>query len=280
MAPAGRLAVGDAARRIQNKGGEKMDMKLISNLSMRGGAGTCVRLAAAVAFFAAGSAFAKTPDGMPPSEETVCSALSGAAFGLCNAYCEAQDCDVHPRPSCPVLRRNFEKITGSPVFPCDRGCGDEIVQRGEDCDPPGSECPDGRICNMDCTCPEPFCGDGIVDSGEQCDGSPCTTGLPCDDDCMCGTEPLVCCQCAGATAPMCMDDVSQPDCLAKPGCTIGPAGSTCDPELGRCVPELTQCCQCPNECLAVTSPDQCPTNCTPVPAPSACDAAGVCRPSP
>jgi hypothetical protein len=155
-----------------------MDMKLISNLSMRGGAGTCVRLAAAVAFFAAGSAFAKTPDGMPPSEETVCSALSGAAFGLCNAYCEAQDCDVHPRPSCPVLRRNFEKITGSPVFPCDRGCGDEIVQRGEDCDPPGSECPDGRICNMDCTCPEPFCGDGIVDSGEQCDGSPCTTGLP------------------------------------------------------------------------------------------------------
>jgi hypothetical protein len=28
---------------------------------------------------------AKTPDGMPPSEEEVCSGLQGAAFGLCNA---------------------------------------------------------------------------------------------------------------------------------------------------------------------------------------------------
>ena len=32
-----------------------------------------------------------TPDGMPPSQETVCDGLSGAAFGLCNAFCEAQD---------------------------------------------------------------------------------------------------------------------------------------------------------------------------------------------
>ena len=45
---------------------------------------------------------AKTPDGVPPSQETVCSGLTGAAFGLCNAYCEAQDCDVHPRPSCAL----------------------------------------------------------------------------------------------------------------------------------------------------------------------------------
>ena len=68
-----------------------------------------------------GRAFALgTPDGQPPSRETVCDGLHGAAFGLCNAYCEAQDCDVHPRPSCAQLRKNFLKKTGSPVFPCDR----------------------------------------------------------------------------------------------------------------------------------------------------------------
>ncbi len=62
---------------------------------------------------------AGTPDGVPPSVEQVCSGLHGAAFGLCNAYCEAQDCDVHPRPSCEVLRKNFEKQTGQTRFPCD-----------------------------------------------------------------------------------------------------------------------------------------------------------------
>src|SRR5689334_22004058 len=66
-------------------------------------------------------ASAKTPDGLPPSVETVCSGLFGAARGLCNAFCEAQDCDVHPRPSCDQLRSNFAKQTGSSVFPCEQG---------------------------------------------------------------------------------------------------------------------------------------------------------------
>jgi hypothetical protein len=37
--------------------------------------------------------FAMTPDGSPPSEEAVCDELTGAAHGLCNAFCEAMDCD-------------------------------------------------------------------------------------------------------------------------------------------------------------------------------------------
>jgi hypothetical protein len=39
--------------------------------------------------------FAQTPDGLTPSEETVCddAGLTGAARGLCNAFCEAMDCD-------------------------------------------------------------------------------------------------------------------------------------------------------------------------------------------
>src|SRR5262245_35311384 len=133
---------------------------------------------------------AKTPDGMPPSEEEVCSDLQGHAFGLCNAYCEAQDCDVHPRPSCEVLRRNFARLTGSMVFPCDAFCGDGTVdQRTEECDPPGSACMDERACQMDCTCPEPACGDGILDAGEDCDppGSACASAASriCQEDCTC-----------------------------------------------------------------------------------------------
>jgi len=38
---------------------------------------------------------AQTPDKDTPAEETVCddAGLTGAAWGLCNAYCEAMDCD-------------------------------------------------------------------------------------------------------------------------------------------------------------------------------------------
>jgi hypothetical protein len=68
-----------------------------------------------------GVARAKTYDLSPPSKETICDDLSGAAFGLCNAYCEAVDCDSrddHQIP-CQMLRRAFEKATGSDIFPCD-----------------------------------------------------------------------------------------------------------------------------------------------------------------
>lgn len=68
---------------------------------------------------------AKTPDGLPPSVETVCDGQTGAAFGLCNAYCEAMDCDS-PAPhasatACAKVGSHFQRITGSPV-PCDSSC--------------------------------------------------------------------------------------------------------------------------------------------------------------
>ncbi len=68
---------------------------------------------------------AKTPDGKPPSEETVCDGLTGAAFGLCNAYCEAMDCDSpnhHASDNaCAQVKRNFERKTGQPL-PCEVAC--------------------------------------------------------------------------------------------------------------------------------------------------------------
>lgn len=72
-----------------------------------------------------GAASAKTPDGMPPSVETVCDNETGAAFGLCNAYCEAMDCDSpnhHASDNgCEHVKANFERKTGRPL-PCEVQC--------------------------------------------------------------------------------------------------------------------------------------------------------------
>lgn len=83
-----------------------------------------------VAVLAAGSAAAKTPDGETPSEEPVCDEMSGAAFGLCNAYCEAMDChlandgddttepNASPRACLRVLE-NYIKLTAEVMLPCE-----------------------------------------------------------------------------------------------------------------------------------------------------------------
>jgi hypothetical protein len=72
-----------------------------------------------------GSVSAKTPDGKTPAEETVCDNESGAAYGLCNAYCEAMDCtDPNQHASdkgCESVKKNFEKKTGRPL-PCLMTC--------------------------------------------------------------------------------------------------------------------------------------------------------------
>ena len=70
-------------------------------------------------------ASASTPDGQTPAEETVCDGQIGAAFGLCNAYCEAMDCDS-PEPeasprACERVRDNYIRHTGLPL-PCDVVC--------------------------------------------------------------------------------------------------------------------------------------------------------------
>ena len=76
---------------------------------------------------AAGSstAQAKTPDMQTPSMETVCDLYSGAAFGVCNAYCEAMDCHLdEPRASeraCTRKRDRFVELTGH-APPCELAC--------------------------------------------------------------------------------------------------------------------------------------------------------------
>jgi hypothetical protein len=70
-----------------------------------------------------GAAMAQTPDGQPPSQESVCDGELGAAYGLCNAYCEAMDCDsANPQASptaCSKVRANYMKHTGHDL-PCEQ----------------------------------------------------------------------------------------------------------------------------------------------------------------
>jgi hypothetical protein len=66
-----------------------------------------------------------TPDGLPPSMETICDSKQGAAYGLCNAYCEAMDCD-DPAPhasvtACQKVSDKFTQLTGEQL-PCDDIC--------------------------------------------------------------------------------------------------------------------------------------------------------------
>jgi hypothetical protein len=79
-------------------------------------------LALALLLVCTGAALAQTPDGQPPSSETVCDNETGAAYGLCNAYCEAMDCETdNPSASdtaCSRVRDKFQQITGRDL-PCE-----------------------------------------------------------------------------------------------------------------------------------------------------------------
>jgi hypothetical protein len=70
-------------------------------------------------------AVAKTPDGQPPSEETICDSYMGSAYGLCTAYCEAMDCDSPERhasaTACSKVGSHFMRVTGSNL-PCNATC--------------------------------------------------------------------------------------------------------------------------------------------------------------
>lgn len=68
-----------------------------------------------------------TPDTDPPAQEEVCNGLGGRMWGLCVAYCEAQDCPGSEHPSCEVLRKKLADLTGSAQFPCDDDGGIGII---------------------------------------------------------------------------------------------------------------------------------------------------------
>lgn len=87
-------------------------------------------IALLTALLAPAAVQAQTPDGTTPAEEAVCDVLHDATpglYGLCVAYCEAQDCDSVGQAlsgQCqtpnPVLLDLFERKrrSGDPAMPC------------------------------------------------------------------------------------------------------------------------------------------------------------------
>ncbi len=64
-------------------------------------------------------AVAKGRGGSP----SVCEGETGRAFGLCNAYCEAMDCDWDPNASekaCARVKSNYQRLTGEEELPCEQ----------------------------------------------------------------------------------------------------------------------------------------------------------------
>lgn len=61
------------------------------------------------------------PSSSQAADNTICEGLSGAAFGLCKAYCEAMECGSdNPLASAEACQRvyyNFSKLTGN-IPPC------------------------------------------------------------------------------------------------------------------------------------------------------------------
>ena len=88
----------------------------------------CLMVLSIILFY--NPAFAQTPDGQTPAQESVCDGESGAAFGLCNAYCEAMDCDsANPQATvkaCNQVEDKFINITGL-LPPCAELCPDGSV---------------------------------------------------------------------------------------------------------------------------------------------------------
>jgi hypothetical protein len=72
----------------------------------------------------AGNSVASTPDGETPANEGVCDVLQGGTpglYGLCVAYCEAQDLDTFDKgpPNVRILANYRKKMkTGDPDMPC------------------------------------------------------------------------------------------------------------------------------------------------------------------
>lgn len=157
-------------------------------------------LAAGVSLVTAVAFAGRTPDGQTPAEETVCDGLSGAAFGLCNAYCEATDCgdgvNNANESACASLRKNWKKHTGLDELPCD--CVEPFVfVPGEGCECPPEqrdECAalGGSFDPVTCKCVLPCAASGAPECGGICPDDPSVPELACLPD-----RAGCSCQCVG-----------------------------------------------------------------------------------
>lgn len=67
-----------------------------------------------------GAPLAGADPGTDATRAGTCDGFTGAAFTFCVAYCEARECDRQPAGDerCRLLRRGFDRVTGSAAPPC------------------------------------------------------------------------------------------------------------------------------------------------------------------
>ena len=112
------------------------------------------------------------------------------------------------------------------------GCGDGVVDAGEQCEPPGQ-----NGCNALCALEGPLCGNGVVDAGEQCD-PPGQNGC----NALCALEDSVCGDGRVEGAEACDDGNSS----ACDGCASD-CGRT-DNQCGDGILECGEACETTADC--------------------------------
>jgi hypothetical protein len=142
-------------------------MHEMNHHGVRWALGACLTIGLALVL--APASVAQTADGVTPAVEDICTkwGFTGKINGLCNAYCEAMDCDAaEPQASeqaCTRVLGKIEAALGETPFPTCEDVDDDGVPNGLD------NCPDDP--NADQADAD---GDGV---GDACEAVTC----PCVD---------------------------------------------------------------------------------------------------
>jgi hypothetical protein len=132
----------------------------------------------------------------PQTDGNVCDSLTGAAYGLCNSYCNAMKCgteDQHASDrACERVLRNFRKHSSSSLLPSCDPCYNVTCYKGESCVNGECQCGDVGACEPPTdTCDNGECVDPCADLAANGNECPCNFfNLPTQNP-----------QCWGPTSP-------------------------------------------------------------------------------
>lgn len=192
----------------------------------------------------------------PKPEPNPCIGLTGMEYGLCNAYCRALDCPAgHPGNACSSLLRNWRRMTGQPMFPCDQVCCQ--------CTNGARACASARRCLAASGCTiVARCVDG------RCPAVPTATPTPTAEP---TATPAPACPCGAACTTAAEEEgtcveIDGDECICRPNppapCGLDPATNQCG---GRCDDEGEVCTACTG--TACPAPCACGPEATPTATP-------------
>jgi hypothetical protein len=111
-------------------------MMQLNHLGVPWALGACLTFGLALTI--APASFAQTADGVTPAAEDICTkwGMTGAINGLCNAYCEAMDCDaavpLATEQACERVLGVIEDALGDTPFPTCEDVDNDGVPNGRD----------------------------------------------------------------------------------------------------------------------------------------------------